>query len=139
MDSRPFRIFEGSNEMLYSQIAEVVIKAMKGKKMNSLIEYLSQNPTTIKVADMFKNDLNFNVDQVNIQRKMVDLGRIMGRVVCAGYVVNLAEKGFNKDLIENCLTNIRHEISGIVNSLKFPNFSLAIEDYQEGSMWWKFV
>lgn len=139
MDSRPFRIFEGSNEMLYSQIAEVVIKAMKGKKMNSLIEYLSQNPTTIKVADMFKNDLNFNVDQVNIQRKMVDLGRIMGRVVCAGYVVNLAEKGFNKDLIENCLTNIRHEVSGIVNSLKFPNFSLAIEDYQEGSMWWKFA
>src|SRR5690606_51809 len=29
IDSRPFQIFEGSNEMLYSQIAEMVLKVIK--------------------------------------------------------------------------------------------------------------
>lgn len=139
MDSRPFRIFEGSNEMLYSQIAEGVLKAMKVGKMKNLLEYLGKIPSTIHVADIFKNELNFDVDQITIQRKMVDLGRIVSRVVCAGYVFNLSEKGFNNELVENCLTNIRQEVSGLVNNLQFPNFSMAIENYEENSKWWKFA
>lgn len=37
MDSRPFQIFEGSNEMLYTQIAEGILKDMKKKENGKIL------------------------------------------------------------------------------------------------------
>ncbi len=38
-DSRPFQIFEGSNEMLYTQISEMVVKLMNSQKTMNLSEF----------------------------------------------------------------------------------------------------
>ncbi len=43
VDSRPFQIFEGSNEMLYTQISEMVLKTMKRSKDNNFLNFLSHN------------------------------------------------------------------------------------------------
>src|SRR5690606_29064053 len=37
MDSRPFQIFEGSNEMLYSQSADMITRLMRKKKQFHLL------------------------------------------------------------------------------------------------------
>ncbi len=139
MDSRPFMIFEGSNEMLYSQIAEMVVRAMKGKKITNLLDYLRTLDVTSKAVEHFRKDLDFRVDSITLQRKMVDLGRVLARVVCIGYVLDLAEKGFHKTLVENCIAHVRQEVAGMLSALNFNNQAVAVEEYEDQSAWYKFV
>ena len=42
MDSRAFQIFEGSNEMLYTQIGEMIAKLMKRKKESNIYRFLKE-------------------------------------------------------------------------------------------------
>jgi alkylation response protein AidB-like acyl-CoA dehydrogenase len=54
IDSRPFQIFEGSNDMLYTQIFELVSKLMTRQKTNNLSSFLKNYDLTKNVADQFK-------------------------------------------------------------------------------------
>ena len=139
VDSRPFQIFEGSNEMLYSQISEAIIKMMKRKKELNLYNFLRNFELTMKSAEYFKKEINFSIDINLQQRKLVDLGKAIGRIVSAGFVMDMSEKGFRKDLIDNCILTLQQDISGIINSFNFVNDTKSIEDYQEGSSWLSFA
>lgn len=139
MDSRPFQIFEGSNEMLYAQIAEMVTKTMKKQKQPQLYAYLKEFSLTVKVADYFREELNFSLDEHLPQRKLVDLGKIIARIICAGYVVDLQEKGFRKELADNCVTMIRQEVASLATALRFQNTTATITDYQMDSLWLDFA
>ncbi len=86
VDSRPFQIFEGSNEMLYTQISEMVLKLMNRQKNLNLSEFLSTYSLTKNVADHFKSLLNFKIDLNLQQRKHVDLGKIISRIISADFV-----------------------------------------------------
>lgn len=138
MDSRAFMIFEGSNEMLYTQISEAVMKLMKRKKITNLFDFLSQYDLTIKSSEFFKEALSFNLNMDLPQRKMVDLGKIIGRVVSANFVVNLGSKGFRPDLIAECITSLKHEVVASVSSLTFQESTLLVTDYKEDSSWLEF-
>lgn len=135
MDSRPFQIFEGSNEMLYSQIAEIILKGMKITKEPVLVDFLKTFPLTYKAQEYVKDELNIRMDGVTQQRKLVDLGRILARIICLGYVIDLREKGFRKDLVDNCIHSIQHEIAVLVRSFTHTSTVGAIYDYKEGSCW----
>jgi alkylation response protein AidB-like acyl-CoA dehydrogenase len=139
MDSRPFQIFEGSNEMLYSQIAEMITRLMKKKKQLNLFDFLKDFDLTSKSCLYFENGLNFSLNSNLAQRKLVDLGRILGRVVSLGYVLELQEKGFHKGLVENCITTVKHEVAGLITSFQFDQSVQVIEDYSDGSSWLDFV
>ncbi|MBJ7879218.1 acyl-CoA dehydrogenase family protein [Gelidibacter salicanalis] len=139
MDSRPFQIFEGSNEMLYSQISDMITRSMKKKKMSNLLEFLKSLDLTAEACEYFKKDLNFNIASNFPQRKLVDLGRIIARIVSVGYVLELQDKGFRKDLIDNCITMVQQEISGLFSVFHFDNSVKVIEDYSSNSSWSEFV
>src|SRR5690606_4961428 len=81
VDSRPFQIFEGSNEMLYSQIAEGIAKLMRKSKEKNLLAFLKTYQSTMLAAPVFASLLNFNLTDDLKQRDMVTLGRIIARVV----------------------------------------------------------
>lgn len=135
VDSRPFRIFEGSNEMLYTQISEMVTKLMSRQKTWNLAAFLKNYELTKNAADYFKTALNFTIDLKIPQRKLVDLGKIISRVVSANLVVNLGDMGFRQDLISGSLETIKHEISMLVSSYKFRSKVLPIENYRESGSW----
>lgn len=139
MDSRPFQIFEGSNEMLYAQIAEMVIKLMKKQTQLQVYEFLKTFHLTVKVIEHFKGELYFTLSEQLTQRKLVDFGKIIARVICAGYVTDLLEKGFRKELVENCITMIKQEVTALASTLQFNNSVMAIDDYQLASSWLDFV
>ncbi|MCF6297397.1 MAG: acyl-CoA/acyl-ACP dehydrogenase [Flavobacteriaceae bacterium] len=139
VDSRPFQIFEGSNEMLYTQISESIIKLMKRKKELNLFQFLKGFDLTAKSAAYFKNEINFILDINLSQRKLVDLGKALGRIVSVGFVIDMGESGFRKDLIDNCIATLQQDISNLINSFNFGNKIKDIEDYQEGSSWLQFV
>lgn len=139
MDSRPFQIFEGSNEMLYNQTADMITRAMKKQKKANLFDFLAELPITSQPVAYFKKELSFQLSEGLSQRKMVDLGKIIARVICVGYVLKLQEKGYRKDLVENCITMVKQEVSALIASLQFENNVTAIDDYSVNSSWLDFA
>ncbi len=139
VDSRPFQIFEGSNEMLYTQIADIILKKMKKAKLSNLLSYFKEDPLTAVAAPRFAKSLDFNPGEVLAQRKLVGLGKIVSRTISAGYVLALAERGFRSDLVENCLEHLQRDIAQLASSLSLVSRASVVEDYAGASDWLAFV
>ncbi|SEK66280.1 acyl-CoA dehydrogenase family protein [Parapedobacter koreensis] len=139
VDSRPFQIFEGSNEMLYTQIAEIILKLMKKQKESGFYTFLSHFELTKKSAPHFKEQLSSVSGEHILQRRLVDLGKIIARLVSVGYVLDLGEKGFRSDLVDNCLTNIRMDIAHLSSNLSLEGYAHLVEEFGEASEWSAFI
>jgi hypothetical protein len=70
---------------------------------------------------------------------MVELGQVLGRIVSFEMVINLGEKGFRSDLINNGLSMLNQEISTLISSFNHQNDTFVVEDYQDNSSWLSFV
>ncbi len=139
VDSRPFQIFEGSNDLLYTQISEAVLKLMKRSKELNMKSFLSDHPLTSLASDRFGDLFNFEINMQLPQRKLVELGQVLARVITMGMVINLGERGFRSDLIANSLTNMQQEVTNLLSTYKFANNTAAVEFYQDGSSWLSFT
>lgn len=102
IDSRPFQIFEGSNDVLYDQIARGIIKKINRSETNNLFEFLSDYELTTRAANNFEDALDFSLKDSLSQRKMVDLGHAIGRIISIDFVKRLGERGFPDELVKNC-------------------------------------
>ncbi len=138
MDSRPFQIFEGSNEMLYTQIAEGVIKDMKKKKTEHLAQYLSINELTKNAAEIYGKNLDFTINSPLSQRKMIDLGKIIARVITVNDVLELNNSGFSQELTDNCIQMVRQEIMNLLASIQNHENISALEETNHKSDWMAF-
>ncbi|MBW8683332.1 acyl-CoA dehydrogenase family protein [Chitinophaga rhizophila] len=139
VDSRPFQIFEGSNEMLYTQIAEAVIKEMKRMQIRNLYTFLSAYQTTKRASPHFKEQLDFNVTETLTQRKLVDLGKIISRLICTGYTLELEDVGYRSDLVQSCIGNMKVDIAHLISNLYIENVATPVDDYREDSNWAAFI
>jgi alkylation response protein AidB-like acyl-CoA dehydrogenase len=139
VDSRPFQIFEGSNDILYQQITESVLKSMRQVKENNLYAFLEDHDLTSRAVDYFEDTLDFEVDQSLPQRKLVELGRVLGRVVTMEMVIELGDRGFRSDLISNGLQVFQKKVEGLVTTYQGSRSTSVIEDYAEGSAWLDYV
>ncbi len=139
VDSRPFQIFEGSNDILYQQISESVLKLMRKSKENNLYQFLKGYKLTQNSVDHFKDILNFEVDYKLPQRKLVQLGKALGRMVSMEMTIKLGETGFNSDMIANSLKVLREEVHVLISSYSSNESPMVLEDYQDSSAWLQFV
>ncbi|HCE57161.1 MAG TPA: acyl-CoA dehydrogenase [Prolixibacteraceae bacterium] len=138
-DSRPFQIFEGSNDILYAQITEGLIKLMKRAKENNLFQFLKEFDLTSQAAEYVKELTDFNLDFQMQQRKLVEMGRVVGRIISLNQLLDLANKGFRKDLINGGITMLHQDISKLMATFSFSNKTDVIEGYEENSSWLNFV
>lgn len=138
-DSRPFQIFEGSNDILYAQISEALIKMMKRARENNLFQFLQGFDLTSKAAQFVKKQVDFNLDLQISQRKLVEMGKVIGRVISLNQVLDLSDKGFKKELIDGSVTFLQQEIGKLMSAFNYKNSQLLVEDYQEDSSWLNFV
>lgn len=139
VDSRPFQIFEGANDILYQQISEAIIKSMRRMKEANLYEYLKSFDLTERAADYFKETLNFSIDPKMPQRKLVDLGQVLGRVISMDLTIRLGERGFHADLIANTLNVLKQDVDTLVTRFQTSMAPAYVEDYPEDSAWLSFV
>lgn len=135
IDSRPFQIFEGSNDMLYAQVGEGLVKRMKKADERSLFGFLRHYRHTDHAAKELEDLLQFNLVTPMPQRKLVELGKIISRIVSMDMVIVLADTGFRQDLIDNAILEIRHEIAGLLGLFKMTITPGIVEDYRDGSSW----
>jgi len=136
VDSRPFQIFEGSNDILYNQIAESVLKLMKTAKEKSFYTFLKGYAG--RAADRIQELVSFDIEAPFAQRKLVEFGQVMSRIVSLDMVLYLEEKGFRKDLVDNALLVLKQEISSMMNTFHYANTAVVVADYEEKSFWLDF-
>jgi hypothetical protein len=139
IDSRPFQIFEGSNDILYHQITDSVFKMMKKTRTNNLFEFLKQYSMTENSADYFKEHLNFEVDFKMAQRKLVQMGRAISRIVSMELIIRLGEQGFNSEMISNSIKNLQNETCSLITTFNSELHSDVLEDYSDNSSWLDFL
>jgi alkylation response protein AidB-like acyl-CoA dehydrogenase len=136
VDSRPFQIFEGSNDILYHQIADSVLKLMKSAKEKSFYRFVKGYSS--RVAERIREMVNFDVDMQFPQRKLVDLGQVISRIISIDFVLHLEAKGFRKDLIDNALIALKQELSTLINNFHHQNNNEVVVEYNEDSFWLDF-
>lgn len=139
VDSRPFQIFEGANDILYQQISEAVLKSMRRMKETNLYQFLKTYDLTERAADHFQHALSFDVNLKMPQRKLVELGQMLGRIISMDLTIRLGERGFHADLIANSLNVMKGDVEEILSSFKSRRLSDVVEDYLEESAWLTFV
>ena len=108
---------------------------MKQAKEKNLFEFLKNYPLTTQVAEKLKETLNFNIDLQLSQRKLTELGRVLGRVICMEMVFDLEKLRFRSDLITGALTMLEQEITNLVGTYKFANGTRVVVEYEENSSW----
>ncbi|WP_372648032.1 acyl-CoA dehydrogenase family protein [Draconibacterium sp.] len=138
-DSRPFQIFEGSNDILYAQISEGLVKMMKRAKERNLFQFLKGYDLTDKAVHFVKGQVDFNLDLQIPQRKLVEMGKIIGRVISLNQVLDLSEKGFNKELIDGSVAFLQQEITKLMSAFNFKNEEKVVDGYDENTSWLNFV
>lgn len=139
VDSRPFQIFEGANDILYTQISESVVKSMKSAKETHVFDFLRTHPLTERAAVYFKSMLSFNIDLQMAQRKLVEFGIVLSRLVSLDLVLQMGDNGFRKELIDNAASMLRQEISQLMNAFSFSQTSQVVVDYESDSQWFNFA
>lgn len=139
VDSRPFQIFEGSNDILYAQISEGLVKLMKRAKENNLFQFLKGFNLTSRATEYIREQINFKLDFQMSQRKLVEMGKVIGRVIALNQVLEMSGKNFREDLIKGGITMLQQEISSLLATFSFNNKTQLIDDYQENGSWFDVV
>jgi len=135
VDSRPFQIFEGSNDILYAQITETLLKQMKIARQKNLSTYLAGFELTSLASERLKTLLDFEINPSMSQRKLVELGWVVSRIVVMDLVLKLGAKGFSDDLVQGCLVNFQQQIATQLQSYSFDNRTELIEPDREYPDW----
>jgi alkylation response protein AidB-like acyl-CoA dehydrogenase len=138
VDSRPFQIFEGSNDILYIQIAEAFQKQMKIAKEKNLYRYLNSFELTHRASGLLKELTNLELETTLSQRKLALLGQVVSRVVAMDLVLKLGEKGFDRKMIDGSLVNLQQEIAALLMNCAFDNRVGLIEPDSGHPSWREF-
>jgi hypothetical protein len=73
------------------------------------------------------------------QRKLVELGRLMSRIVSMDLVIKMGDTGFRSDLIDGAISMLRQEITNLVSNYSYAQNTRVVENYDENSSWLSFV
>ena len=135
MDSRPFQIFEGSNDILYMQIGEAIVKKMMKAKNDNFRSYVAEQCPAIAHEPCLTL-----LDQVTVpgkrdQQNLHTLGEIFACLFSLNNLAKLALTGFNNDLIIQANLSLAKRIKGFVTKLACPLLPEILVDYKGQSNW----
>lgn len=139
VDSRPFQIFEGSNDILYIQIAETLVKLMTTGKEKNFLKYMQRFRLGVFASDYLKDLLDFDISATLAQRKLLTFGKVVSRIVAMDYVIQIGHRGFRKELINGALLMLKQEIVILICDYTHKQEIVAVDSYEDQSFWLKFV
>ena len=134
VDSRPFQIFEGSNDILYQQITESILKLMRGAKETNLYQFCSTHPLMNHVSERLHKTLDFEINSQMAQRKLVSLGQAMGRLITLNMTIEMGAKGYESGMIQQTIEVMESEIKQILTGYHQQSVPLPVEETSYASM-----
>lgn len=120
VDSRPFQIFEGSNDVLYAQMGAKVVDQVRRVGSSNLRELLSRDATTAAGAELAGAQLELDIQDRPAQRRLVDIGAIASRVFTLGAVLDMGSRGFGGDHVSVAVATLREDIESWTSRLRRP-------------------
>ncbi len=135
VDSRPFQIFEGSNDILYIQIGEAIQKQIQRAKNSNLYNLLSGHDLTSLAAERLKKLTDFAILPHLPQRKLSELGQIFSRISAMNLVIKLESESFNSDLVNSSIQHIEQELSALFGHFSHQHNETYIENYLDKGSW----
>ena len=104
-----------------------------------MFQFLKGYDLTSKAAEYVKTFVDFNLSLEIPQRKLVEMGKIIGRVISLNQVLDLSEKGFRKDLIDGAVIQLQQEVTKLMSTFSFNNTNIVVDGYEEDGSWLNFV
>ena len=135
VDSRPFQIFEGANDVLYAQVAEAVLKGMRKVKEADLGAYLSADEHFSRAAERMKDLLDISVDLQMPQRKMVAFGEALSNLFSMDVTIRFGDAGFRADLVEQAVETLREDVRAMLDTVRHGSRADVIEDVAAAGAW----
>jgi alkylation response protein AidB-like acyl-CoA dehydrogenase len=139
VDARPFQIFEGSNDILYEQIATTTLKAMRRAGQARLDVFLSTYELTSRAAEHLRSVLNVRIDGELPQRRRVDFGRLIAKIAAMDMVVELGNLGYPVERVQGTLAQLRAEIESAFTSFRRTDVTEHVEDDLRGGAWLQYM
>ncbi|NER81201.1 MAG: acyl-CoA/acyl-ACP dehydrogenase [Leptolyngbya sp. SIO1D8] len=91
-DSRPFQILDGSNDILWVQIAWLVMKAMRLSQAHDFRDFLgSFEPTRLVSQDLVEDYPIINPDYEMPQRQLLKLGQFLAKAIALNCIKEVQE------------------------------------------------
>ena len=112
---------------------------MRRSKEHNLYQFLVGHNLTERAAGYFRQALDFEVSSKLPQRKHVELGKMLGRIISMDMTIRLGERGFHADLIANCLNVLREDVEATLSSFRKQRLADVVEDYLEDSAWLNYL
>lgn len=135
VDSRPFQIFEGSNDILYEQLADAVIKRMRREGEPHLGAFLKRFELGAQAVEHLKDLVDVRIETDMVQRHVVDFGRVISRIVAMELIIDLGARGFRQDLIASALEQFRGEVASLFAVFHAGARTEAVEERVAGGGW----
>lgn len=134
VDCRPFQIFEGSNDVMYSQVSDMLIKEMAKIKELNLYKFLSSYKDAELAAPEFKESINISVENLS-QRQKVILGKVISHILALNHSLKMGNNGFSSDLLGQAIQMTKHRVASFIAGLTFHTSMGVFEKYQLGADW----
>jgi alkylation response protein AidB-like acyl-CoA dehydrogenase len=139
IDARPFQIFEGSNDILYEQIAATTLQAMRRAKQPRLDAFLGAHELTSRAAERLRSLLEVRIDGELTQRRRVDFGRLVGRIAAMDMVLHLGDRGYPAARVRGALEQLRGEIETAFTTFRRTDATELIDDELPGGAWLRYA
>lgn len=139
VDSRPFQIFEGSNDILYIQICDALIKKMQACNELNLYKFLLNFEPTQLAVDYISEQVNFTISSQLQQHKQMELGILISRVFALNTILKIQDRNFNTRLLESAKIALIDDITQLCSTYRYSSNLTFVDNYQDKSFWVDFV
>ena len=135
MDSRPFQIFEGSNDILYIQIGEAIYKKMFKSKNDDFQKFISAEYPEFAYQPCLTLLGAVELPNKGDQRALHTFGQIYANIFSLYLIAGLSKSGFNQDLILQANLFLVKRIKSLIEKMKCVLTPEILVDYHADSDW----
>lgn len=139
VDARPFQIFEGSNDVLYTQIGSKVLETMRKHKSGDLGARLRADYSEGVDIARLGSELDVTLGDRPAQRRIVDLGVIVSRLHALNALAELARRGFPPEHVAAAAGTAAEEIRHRLDALRHDTSLRTAEEGLGVASWLSYV
>lgn len=113
VDTRPFQIFEGPNDVLYDQVAKKVLDVARKNSLENFLDFVDNSSRINDLPEELQSQVDFPVDGDFAQSQRVDLGRLIARLLALDMVETFSERGYSSDRIALTKSYLKSEVRSL--------------------------